>query len=90
MLEAFKNENITASAFWKWDYQDADTASFNLVLNQNGTITPTEYYTFLKNSVSNIYGDSLSSSASTSNNTSTTDPASESESESNSNSTEEN
>jgi hypothetical protein len=90
MLQAFENENITASAFWKWDYQDADTASFNLVLNQNGTITPTEYYTFLKNSVSNIYGDSLSSSASTSNNTSTTDPASESESESNSNSTEEN
>jgi len=57
MLKAFKNANITASAFWKWDYQDADTASFNLVLNQNGTLTPTQYYTYLKNSVANVYPD---------------------------------
>ena len=64
MLQAFENENITASAFWKWDYQDADTASFNLILNQNGTITPTEYYTYLKNSAANVYGDSISASAS--------------------------
>ena len=55
MLQAFKNANITASAFWKWDYQDADTASFNLILNQNGTITPTEYYTVLKNAVAKVY-----------------------------------
>lgn len=82
MLQAFENGNITASSFWKWDYQDADTASFNLILNQNGTITPTEYYTFLKNSAANVYGDSLSASAS--NDTSTTT------SESNSNSTDEN
>ena len=40
MLEAFKNSNITASSFWKWDYQDADTASFNLILH-NATLTPT-------------------------------------------------
>ena len=55
MLETFKNSNITASSFWKWDYQDAEPASFNLILNQNGTLTPTEYYGYLKNSVAKIY-----------------------------------
>jgi hypothetical protein len=40
MLQAFKNENISGSAYWKWDYQDAPTASFNLILF-NGTSTPT-------------------------------------------------
>ena len=90
MLQSFENENITASAFWKWDYQDADTASFNLILNQNGTITPTEYYTFLKNSVANVYGDSISTSAS--NDTSASDSASASNdtSASDSDSTDEN
>ncbi|MGI0030999.1 MAG: hypothetical protein ACRD80_05400, partial [Nitrososphaeraceae archaeon] len=77
---SFENENITASAFWKWDYQDADTASFNLILNQNGTIMPTEYYTYLKNSAAKVYGDSISTS--TSNDTSASD--------SDSNSTDEN
>jgi hypothetical protein len=57
MLQAFKKDNITASAFWKWDYQDADTASFNLILNQNGTLTTTPYYTYLKNSVATVYPD---------------------------------
>ncbi len=57
MLQAFKDNNITASAFWKWDYQDADTPSFNLILNQNGTIMPTQYYTYLKNSVAKVYPD---------------------------------
>jgi hypothetical protein len=57
MLQAFKDNNITASAFWKWDYQDANTPSFNLILNQNGTIMPTEYYTYLKNSVAKVYPD---------------------------------
>ncbi len=103
MLEAFKNENITASAFWKWDYQDADTASFNLISpqnatltqNQNATLTPTEYYTFLKNSVANVYGDlSTSTSGSSSETTSdtTSDATSEetSEATSETNSTEEN
>lgn len=55
MLQAFKDNNITASAFWKWDYHDANTPSFNLILNQNGTITPTQYYTYLKNSVAKVY-----------------------------------
>lgn len=57
MLQAFKKDNITASAFWKWDYQDADTPSFNLILYQNGTIIPTQYYTYLKNSVAKVYPD---------------------------------
>jgi hypothetical protein len=95
MLEAFKNENITASAFWKWDYQDADTASFNLLSHINGTMTPTEYYTFLKNSVANVYGD-LSTSASgqssetASDTTSDTTSEDTSEAASETNSTEEN
>ena len=63
MLEAFKNENITASAFWKWDYQDADTASFNLLSHQNGTMTTTGYYTILKDSVADVYGDLSTSSS---------------------------
>ena len=88
MLQAFENENITASAFWKWDFQDADTASFNLISNLNGTITPTEYYTFLKNSVAKVYGDSISTS--TSNDTSDSDSDSDSNASSNSNSTDEN
>ena len=71
MLQAFQDNNITSSAFWKWDYQDADTASFNLMINQNGTMAPTEYYTFLKNSVDNVYGDiSTASSGSSSETTS--------------------
>lgn len=57
MLQAFKDNNITASAFWKWDYHDANTPSFNLILLQNGTIMPTEYYTYLKNSVAKVYPD---------------------------------
>lgn len=93
MLEAFKNENITASAFWKWDYQDADTASFNLL--QNGTMTPTEYYTFLKNSVANVFGDlststSGPSSETTSDTTSGATSEDTSEAASETNSTEEN
>ena len=65
------------------------------MLNQNGTITPTEYYTFLKNSVANIYGDiSTATSGSSSETTAdaTSDNSSEetSEATSETNSTEEN
>jgi len=95
MLEAFKNENISASAFWKWDYQDADTASFNLLSHQNGTMTPTEYYTFLKDSVANVYGDLSTSSSgpsteTTSDTTSNATQEDNSEPASETNSTEEN
>jgi len=95
MLEAFKNENISASAFWKWDYQDADTASFNLLSHQNGTMIPTEYYTFLKDSVANVYGDLSTSSSgpsteTTSDTTSNATQEDNSEPASETNSTEEN
>lgn len=95
MLQAFQDNNITSSAFWKWDYQDADTASFNLMINQNGTMTPTEYYTFLKNSVDNVYGDistatSGSSSETASDATSNNSTEETSEAASETNSTEEN
>jgi Cellulase (glycosyl hydrolase family 5) len=95
MLEAFKNENITASAFWKWDYQDADTASFNLLSHQNGTMTTTGYYTILKDSVANVYGDLSTSSSgpsteTTSDTTSNATREDNSEPASETNSTEEN
>jgi hypothetical protein len=64
ILEAFKNAGVWGTAFWKWDYKAADTASFNLVLNNNGTLVPTKYYDILKNAVATVYGN-------TSNNTST-------------------
>ena len=95
MLEAFKNENISASAFWKWDYQDADTASFNLLSHQNGTMTTTGYYTILKDSVANVYGDLSTSSSgpsteTTSDTTSNATQEDNSEPPSETNSTEEN
>jgi len=55
MLQSFKKENVSGSAFWKWDYNDAPTASFNIVLLQNGTLKPTQYYTILKNAVAAVY-----------------------------------
>jgi hypothetical protein len=64
ILEAFENAGVWGTAFWKWDYRAADTASFNLVLNNNGTLVPTKYYDILKNAVATVYGN-------TSNNTST-------------------
>lgn len=64
ILQAFKNVGVWGTAFWKWDYRAADTASFNLVLNNNGTLVPTKYYDILKNAVATVYGN-------TTNNTST-------------------
>lgn len=64
ILEAFKNAGVWGTAFWKWDYRAADTASFNLVSNNNGTLVPTKYYDILKNAVATVYGN-------TTNNTST-------------------
>jgi hypothetical protein len=64
ILDAFKKAGVWGTAFWKWDYKSADTASFNVVLNNNGTLVPTKYYDILKNAVATVYGN-------TSNNTST-------------------
>ncbi len=56
ILDAFKKAGVWGTAFWKWDYNDADTASFNLVLNNNGKLVPTKYFDILKNAVATIYG----------------------------------
>jgi polyhydroxyalkanoate synthesis regulator phasin len=79
ILEALKKEGVWGTAFWKWDYRDADTASFNLVSDENGKLVPTEYFGILEDSVEEVYGsfDGVSTSAvSTPGNTSTTGAAS--------------
>ena len=58
ILAAFKKAGVWGTAFWKWDYKSADTASFNLLTVNNGTLVPTQYYSVLKNSVAAIYGNS--------------------------------
>jgi hypothetical protein len=65
ILAAFKKANVWATAFWKWDYNSADTASFNLVLNNNGTLVPTKYFDILKNAVATIYGNTSNSTIQT-------------------------
>ncbi|MDW0274043.1 MAG: hypothetical protein QN756_09955, partial [Nitrososphaeraceae archaeon] len=76
ILEAFKKEGIWGTAFWKWDYRDADTASFNLVNDEGGKLVPTKYFGILEDTVEKVYGsfDSVSTSdVSASGNTSTSD-----------------
>jgi hypothetical protein len=55
ILGAFKKAGVWGTAFWKWDYRDADTASFNLV---NSNLKPTKYFGILKDAVETIYGSS--------------------------------
>ena len=57
-LAAFKKAGVWGTAFWKWDYKSADTASFNLLTVNNGTLVPTQYYDVLKTAVATIYGNS--------------------------------
>ena len=76
ILEAFKKEGVWGTAFWKWDYRDADTASFNLVNDESGKLVPTKYFGILEDTVEKVYGsfDSVSTSdVSDSVNTSTSD-----------------
>ena len=76
ILEAFKKEGVWGTAFWKWDYRDADTASFNLVNDEGGKLVPTKYFGILEDTVEKVYGsfDSVSTSdVSASGNTSTPD-----------------
>jgi len=61
ILAAFKKAGMWGTAFWKWDYKAADTASFNLITVNNGTLVPTQYYNVLKASVAAIYGNSSGS-----------------------------
>ena len=64
ILEAFKKEGVLGTAFWKWDYRDADTASFNLVNDESGKLVPTKYFGILEDTVEKVYGsfDSVSTS----------------------------
>ncbi|CAN5490215.1 hypothetical protein BH18THE1_BH18THE1_03200 [soil metagenome] len=76
ILEAFKKEGVWGTAFWKWDYRDADTASFNLVNDESGKLVPTKYFGILEDTVEKVYGsfDGVSTSdVSASGNTSTGD-----------------
>ncbi|HMG38050.1 MAG TPA: hypothetical protein VK566_02605 [Nitrososphaeraceae archaeon] len=76
ILEAFKKEGVLGTAFWKWDYRAADTASFNLVSDESGKLVPTKYFGILEDSVEKVYGsfDGVSTSdVSASDNTSTPD-----------------
>ncbi|MDW0189969.1 MAG: hypothetical protein QOA70_09995 [Nitrososphaeraceae archaeon] len=80
ILEAFKKEGIWGTAFWKWDYRDADTASFNLVNDEGGKLVPTKYFGILEDTVEKVYGsfDSVSTSdVSASGNISTPDDGKE-------------
>jgi hypothetical protein len=58
ILGAFKKAGVWGTAFWKWDYKDADTTSFNLVSDNNGKLVPTKYLGILKDTVETIYGSS--------------------------------
>ena len=58
ILETLDNAKVWGTAFWKWDYREDDRPNFNLVLNNNGTLTPTKYYNVLKNAVSVVFGNS--------------------------------
>ena len=77
ILEALKKEGVWGTAFWKWDYRVADTASFNLVSDENGNLKPTKYFGILEDSVKEVYGSSdgvSTSDASTPGDTSTSTP----------------
>jgi hypothetical protein len=65
ILQEFKQAGMWATAFWKWDYRPADTESFNLITNNNGTIVPTKYFDVLKTAVASIYGNTSSSNNAT-------------------------
>ena len=58
ILGAFKKAGVWGTAFWKWDYRDADTTSFNLVSDSSGKLVPTKYFGILKDTVETIYGSS--------------------------------
>jgi polyhydroxyalkanoate synthesis regulator phasin len=56
ILGAFKEASMWGTAFWKWDYRDADTESFNLISDSNGQINPTKYFDILDDTVESVYG----------------------------------
>ena len=44
-------ERDWGTAFWKWDYRDADTADFNLVNDAGGKLVPTQSFGILEDPV---------------------------------------
>ena len=58
ILGTLKKAGVWGTAFWKWDYRDADTDSFNLVSDSNGKLEPTKYFDILKDTVETVYGSS--------------------------------
>jgi polyhydroxyalkanoate synthesis regulator phasin len=64
ILEALKKQGVWGTAFWRWDYQKVDTASFNLVSDNNGKLAPTKYLGILEDAVETIYGSSGGTSTS--------------------------
>ena len=58
ILGALKKAGVWGTAFWKWDYRDADTTSFNLVSDKSGKLVPTKFFGILKDTVKTIYGSS--------------------------------
>lgn len=56
-LQDFKRIGVWGWAFWQWNYKDHDVPNFNLILvSEDGTIQPTEYYERLKTAISAVYG----------------------------------
>ena len=56
ILGALKEAGMWGTAFWKWDFRDADTESFNLLSDGNGQINPTKYFDILEDTVESVYG----------------------------------
>jgi Cellulase (glycosyl hydrolase family 5) len=55
-LQDFKRIGVWGWAFWQWNYKDHDVPNFNLILvSEDGTIQPTEYYERLKTAISEVY-----------------------------------
>jgi hypothetical protein len=55
-LQDFKRIGVWGWAFWQWNYKDHDVPNFNLILvSEEGTIQPTEYYERLKTAISDVY-----------------------------------
>ncbi|MGE5683570.1 MAG: glycoside hydrolase family 5 protein [Nitrososphaerota archaeon] len=56
ILGALKEAGMWGTAFWKWDFRDADTESFNLLSDGNGQINPTKHFDILEDTVKSVYG----------------------------------
>ena len=56
ILGALKEAGMWGTAFWKWDFRDHETESFNLVSDSNGQINPTKYFDILEDTVESVYG----------------------------------